>query len=410
MKLLHVTQGYNPAIGGTERLVQRVSEELVRQFSDSVTVFTTNCYNAEGFSNPFLPHMKTGDQIIHGVCVRRFPVVSPVSGLARVAQKALRTLKIQTSESWRTFAQGPYIPGIEAAIQRESADLIMAASFPLMHMYSALSAATKLSRPCVLHGCIHPEDTLAFQRKMILEAIRAANHYMANTEYEADFLIRQGISREKITVIGIGVDLETFDGFDTQQTKRELGFGSDPVVGFIGQLGRYKGVDTLLRAAPVIWEKCPEVRFLIAGGRTTFTRHLEHQVQQFPARLQERIVFKYNFAEEEKPRLFSSVDVIAYPSGFESFGITFLEAWAARKPVVGCAQGAIPCVVRDNVDGILVQYQHEQSLANAITDLLNHPQKAAAMAEEGYQKTAQRYTWARIAPNYRHVYERILNA
>ncbi|HVN53465.1 MAG TPA: glycosyltransferase, partial [Anaerolineaceae bacterium] len=82
----------------------------------------------------------------------------------------------------------------------------------------------------------------------------------------------------------------------------------------------------------------------------------------------------------------------------------------AKKPVVGCSRGAIPYVVRDNVDGILVQYQDERSLANAIADLLNHPQKAAAMAEEGYQKTAQRYTWTRIAQNYRRVYETILNA
>ena len=355
-----------------------------------------------------MPRLKTGDEIFHGVCVRRFPVVSSVSGLARFAQKAVGMMKIQTSETWRTLAQGPVIPGIEAAIQRESVDLIMAASFPLMHMYTALSAAKKMDRPCVFHGCIHPEDTQAFQRKMIFDAIQEADHYLANTEYEANYLARQGISREKITVVGIGVDLEPFDGIDDQQAKMKLGFGSDPVVGFIGQLGRYKGVDTLLRAAPLIWEKCPEVRFLIAGGWTTFAPHLEYLVKQFPIELQNRILFKYNFSEEEKPQLFSSVDVIAYPSGFELFGITFLEAWAAKKPVIGCLRGAIPWVVQDGVDGILVPYQDEQSLANAILDLVIHPEKAFAMAEDGYRKTAANYTWARIAQNYHRVYETIL--
>ena len=42
MKILHVTQGYSPAVGGVEWLIQQVSEELVRSFGDDVTVFTTH--------------------------------------------------------------------------------------------------------------------------------------------------------------------------------------------------------------------------------------------------------------------------------------------------------------------------------------------------------------------------------
>src|SRR5262249_5980128 len=41
LRILHVVQGYAPAIGGTERVVQRLSEEIVRQYGDEVTVFTT---------------------------------------------------------------------------------------------------------------------------------------------------------------------------------------------------------------------------------------------------------------------------------------------------------------------------------------------------------------------------------
>ena len=49
MKILHLVQGYFPAVGGTEWLMQQISEELVRQFGDEVTVFTTNCLSGEGF-------------------------------------------------------------------------------------------------------------------------------------------------------------------------------------------------------------------------------------------------------------------------------------------------------------------------------------------------------------------------
>jgi len=71
MNILHVVQGYTPAIGGTEWLIQHISEELVHSFGDNVTVFTTNCYNGEGFWNPKLPRMSTGSEIINGVRVIR---------------------------------------------------------------------------------------------------------------------------------------------------------------------------------------------------------------------------------------------------------------------------------------------------------------------------------------------------
>ena len=48
----HVTQGYSPAIGGTERVIQRLSEELVRTYGDEVTAFTTNCFSGEAFYDP----------------------------------------------------------------------------------------------------------------------------------------------------------------------------------------------------------------------------------------------------------------------------------------------------------------------------------------------------------------------
>jgi hypothetical protein len=65
MRILHVTQGYAPAIGGTERLMQRVSEELVARAGDTVTVFTTDCYNGEAFYTPGLPSLPAGWSAAH---------------------------------------------------------------------------------------------------------------------------------------------------------------------------------------------------------------------------------------------------------------------------------------------------------------------------------------------------------
>ena len=92
--------------------------------------------------------------------------------------------------------------------------------------------------------------------------------------------------------------------------------------------------------------------------------------------LRDRVLLRFDFREDDKPRLVSVADVIAYPSQYESYGIAFLEAWAAGKPVIGCRCGAVAEVVHENADGLLVPYADPRALAAAIAALLDDPARA----------------------------------
>jgi glycosyltransferase involved in cell wall biosynthesis len=405
MKILHVTQGYDPAIGGTELLIQKVSEELVRQFGDEVTVFTTNCYSGDAFYTPQLPRLPAGWEQINGVRVRRFPVYSRVSRLFRPFRPSLRKNFFPGSQYFRTLYNGPIIPGLSSAIRQADFDLAAASSFPLLHMFQTLSAAHRTQRPCVLHGGLHPQDEWGFQRPMIYQAIRRADRYIANTSYEARYVIERGASPDKVRVVGVGVDLEAFEGVNPQEARQRLGLGEAPVVGFIGQIAGHKGVDTLVRAMPIVWQVQPQARLLIAGAHTLFSESLENTIHQLPAEDQAKIVLRYNFTNEEKPWLYAALDVFAYPSGFESFGIAYLEAWAVRKAVIGTWRGAIPSVISAGRDGLLVDFQNEALLAEAILLLLRNPRLACSLGEAGYAKVKARYTWPEVARRFRGTYQ-----
>jgi glycosyltransferase involved in cell wall biosynthesis len=404
MKILHVTQGYHPAIGGTEWLVQRVSEELVAQFGDEVTVFTTNCYNGEAFFTPSLPRLPTGWEEINGVQIRRFPVNSRASRLLRFPQAVAYNLGLPGNQYLRALAGGPIIPGLEQAIRDHPADLIAASSFPLLHMFSALRAARATGRPCVFYGGLHPQDSWGFERSMIYRAIQEASHYIAYTDFEAGYVVERGASPHKVTTVGVGVDLEPFEQTSKTQAKASLGLEGKPVIGFIGQIGAFKGVDTVLKAMSGVWRVHPDAHLLIAGARTLFNAELERMIARLPEAEQQKIVLRYNFTQDEKACLFAAVDVFAYPSGFESFGIAFLEAWACREPVIGCRRGAIPWVIQAGRDGLLVEFQNEFMLADAIVLLLDNPRWARALGEAGYRKVQDRYNWPEIARRFRKVY------
>jgi glycogen synthase len=404
MKILHVTQGYSPALGGTEWLMRRVSEELVRQFDDDVTVFTTNCYGGEAFFNPHLPRMPIGPEEINGVKICRFPVNSRVSQCLRLPQAVAYRLRLPFNEQLRTIAGGPIIRDLSQTISQFPFDIVAASSFPLLHMFTALRSANLSGRPCVFYGGLHPDDKWGYQRQMIYQAIQDAQAYVAYTHFEAQYVMRRGASPDRVAVIGLGVDPEPFAQVAPTEAKRRLGVEDKPLVGYIGQLGGHKGVDTLAQAMPLVWQVIPDAHLLIAGARTMFIADVERMMGAWPEADRRKVIWHYNFAHEEKPSLFAAVDVFAYPSGYESFGIAFLEAWSARKPVIGCRRGAVPWVIRAGHDGLLVKYQDENGLAEAIITLLRNPRWAAALGEAGYQKVLASHTWSEVARRCREVY------
>ena len=405
MRVLHVTQGYWPAMGGTELVIQRVSEELVCRFHDEVTVFTTDCYSGEAFFNRRLPRMPVGWEDRHGVRVRRFHVESRLSGIVRRLQGPFWRYRVPGNEYLRSIAQGPRIHGLRGEIAAFPADVIAASSFPLMHMFDAAAAARRTRRPCVLIGGLHPDDQWGFQRRRIYDAIREAA-YIAYTSFEADYVIARGAKRERVFVVGAGVDVERFAGIDQAAARARLGLDARaPTIGFIGQLGGHKGLDVLMSAMPLVWRRCPEAHLLIAGAHSMYVPHLEAIMAAMPPSHRRRITLRYDFPEEEKPDLFAALDVFAYPSGFESFGIAFVEAWAAGKPVIGCRRGAVPSLVSDGVDGILVTWQDAADLADAIVTLVRDPRTATAMGAAGSEKARRRYTWRRVGDEFRKVYQ-----
>jgi glycosyltransferase involved in cell wall biosynthesis len=404
MKILHITQGYYPSLGGTEWLFQRISEELTVDYQDEVTVFTTNCYNVEGFFNPAVQCYPSGWQEINGVRVRRFPVWSKLSRALWKPQQLAYLYHLPGNQYLRAWAHGPIVPGLGKAIREYPADIIVSSSFPLLHMFTAIKAARASGRGCVYQGALHPEDDWSSNRPMIYRAIQKADRYISNTQYEADFIAARGADPMRIHVVGVGVTPEPFLVVDPIAAKKRYQVEGGPVIGFIGQIAAQK-VSMLIDAMPAVWKRHPSAILLIAGSKTTYATEMERIIRRWPAEYRRRTKIIYNFAEEEKAWLYNACDVFVYPSAWESFGIAYLEAWAAGKPVIGCRRGAVPWVINSGEDGLLVDYGDIDNLAGAILLLVENREWADGLGKTGRIKTMKRYTWKTIARQFRSVYE-----
>jgi glycosyltransferase involved in cell wall biosynthesis len=405
MRILHIVQGYTPAIGGTERVIQKVSEKLVERHQDDVTVFTTTAYNCELFWRSDQPELPAGTEIINGVTVRRFRVFNKFNELRRLLAGSSYKFRLPFNDRLRALYNGPLIPAMTREIAAVGADVIAASSFPLLHMHYALRGGQKAGVPVVYYGGIHAADDFGFNRPMIYQAINKADAYIAYTTFERDYLVNvHGVLPDKVTVVGVGVDMEPFEGGNGRLIRDRFGWGDAPIVAFVGQQVPHKGIDMVLEAMKQIWQELPQTCLLIAGAQTSYSPSLKSQVAQLPPKLQTRVAFMDDFAEDDKPAIFAACDMLAFPSGHESFGIVFLEAWASQKPVIGARIGAIPTVVDEGKDGLLIEHRNTNELAQAIRTLLRNPELRHRLGFAGHQKVRQNYTWDIVADKSRVVY------
>jgi glycosyltransferase involved in cell wall biosynthesis len=200
------------------------------------------------------------------------------------------------------------------------------------------------------------------------------------------------------------VDADAFLKADGAAIRDRYGWGQAPVVAIIAKHVARKRFDTLLAAMPAVWSSYPDARLLIAGGRTPYSLEIEGLIRTLPAQWRDQVTLVSDFSEAEKAVLLAACDVFVLPSGYESFGIAFLEAWACGKPVIGARVGAIPSVIDEGRDGLLAPYAEPAGLAYAIQQLLADPRRRAEMGQAGQRKVLREYTWPIVADRIRAVY------
>jgi glycosyltransferase involved in cell wall biosynthesis len=111
---------------------------------------------------------------------------------------------------------------------------------------------------------------------------------------------------------------------------------------------------------------------------------------------------------QEKLDLLNACDAFALPSTGESFGFVYVEAWAVKKPVVGAHSGAVPSLISDGVDGLLVTPDDPADLVLKIKQLYQDVELRQRLAAAGHAKATMRYTVQRVADIVEGAYRRTI--
>jgi glycosyltransferase involved in cell wall biosynthesis len=119
-----------------------------------------------------------------------------------------------------------------------------------------------------------------------------------------------------------------------------------------------------------------------------------------------RIDFLGRISHAEFVRQYARASMAVVASVYEGFGLPAGEAMACGVPVISTTGGALPEVVGDA--GVLVPPKDPAALAQAMADLLDHPERAAELGWRGYERVSRHFTWQQAAQNTVTAYHEVL--
>ncbi|MBS1232426.1 MAG: glycosyl transferase group 1 [Nitrospirae bacterium] len=201
---------------------------------------------------------------------------------------------------------------------------------------------------------VYTDKDKSRKRKMINRLLfKIADSLVAVSDaIKNDVLSYLKIDPLKITVIYNGVDTARFDPERTfKDIREELSIGKDDIlIGFIGRLVNFKGVEHLIKAVALLKDEFGGMKLLIVGDGP-----VADALQKKTAALNISGITLFTGNRNDIPDILSSIDILVIPSvGEEGFPNTLVEAMAMGKPVIATTVGGITEVIEDRVTGLLV--------------------------------------------------------
>ena len=172
---------------------------------------------------------------------------------------------------------------------------------------------------------------------------------------------------------------------------------------FFGRIQKYKGLDYLIRAEPLITSEYSNAKIVIAGAGEDFSKYDKMMINK-----KSFIVYNRRISDEDAAHLFKTCAMVILPYVEASKSGVIPVAYSFKKPVIVTDVGSLPEIVDDGVTGLIVKPKNIDELAAAIKTLLKDDKLRRTMGANGYQKLHTDLSWDRISAKTLEVYEDLL--
>lgn len=175
-------------------------------------------------------------------------------------------------------------------------------------------------------------------------------------------------------------------------------YQSPVIIGSFGRFVNKKGFKYLIESINLLKQRNYNIRLLLGGGGEE-KELLIQKVQEFDLEKEVTFVDWVN----DKDSFFNQIDIFCLPSITEPFGIILLEAIEHSKPIVSTKSGGPEEIIRDSTDGLLVEVESAQDIANKLQMIIDNENWGHKLSYSAYERIKENYSIDLVAKKLSNV-------
>jgi glycosyltransferase involved in cell wall biosynthesis len=287
---------------------------------------------------------------------------------------------------------------------------LLHAHFSYPDGFGMIGLAKKWKVPFVISALGTLERKVAYEgsytSRQIFEAMDCADKVLSVSEDLKLHIVNLGISKDKVSVVPNGVDIEKFKPVGKEYARNVLNLPQDKkIVLFVGALKKIKGVDYLIEAAKSFLDT--NISLYMVGRDDGMKKSLEKKAHEL--KIGNYIKFTGPLNHEDIPLWLSASDILVLPSLSEGRPNVILEAFACEVPVVATNVGGVPELMINGKTGYLVPAKNPMELSEKVNKLLVDRDLRIKMGKFGRMTIIQRgLTWETHAKKTIKIYSKLL--
>ena len=225
------------------------------------------------------------------------------------------------------------------------------------------------------------------------------------SDAEKQSALEKKICREdKLQVIFNGVDIEAYECGEHGKVKRaDLDIPEDAfVIGMVGRISPQKAPDVFVKMAKLVKDEIPNAHFIIVGNGNQ-----EVEIRKYAEDNGFSDSLHITGWVDEPMSYVELFDVACLLSRWEGFGLALPEYMMAGKPIVASRVDAIPNIIRDCENGLLVDVDSAEEASKAVYELYTNAALKNSLIENAYKDVHERFDEKRVASEHMKLVEEL---